>query len=197
MIIATDVAPITGCDVLACRPRRSDLHCGREMAPRNFCRWHLPRKPTRRDCWWKSCPTRACGLRPNISCVLSKSALAAAPWELQRCCTTLFAFRNTRRVQDQEQSSSCCIVHEYARQSRSPCAVGRFQTSNLHLNMFRSFANVRADNPSGVKEAPRHHVRVNTSNRALASGTNKRDKPTVTCSMAPVGRVPSDVWRSV
>ena len=36
MIIVTDVAPVTGCDVLACGPRRSALQSGREMAPRDF-----------------------------------------------------------------------------------------------------------------------------------------------------------------
>ena len=40
MIIVSDFAPLSlsGCDVLACRPRRSDLQSGREMAPRNFAK---------------------------------------------------------------------------------------------------------------------------------------------------------------
>ena len=36
MIIVTDVAPITGCDVLACKLRGSNLRSGRDMAPRDF-----------------------------------------------------------------------------------------------------------------------------------------------------------------
>ena len=152
----SDFAPLSGCHALACKPRGSDLQCGREMAPRNFVDGNHGEN---RQGGIVGGRTVALVLE---DCVQTSPMLYRKVWSRPHhgSCRAVTRLRfETCKGPRSGTTFEVCFVHECARQSRSACVVGRFQTLNVHANTFRSSANLRADDPSCVMTASRHQAR--------------------------------------
>ena len=151
MTIATDVVPMTGCDVLACKPRGPDLHSGRKW-PFAIMQLTTTTKADKTglfiDKLSDSCLRIA---SKHNACSIEKSGY------LVRCKPVEQSSGISR---DAEDPRSGAIFRSFVFFSsmlgvcssviRSACAVGRFQTLTLHTNMSRSFANLLTDDPSPV-----------------------------------------------